>query len=85
MSGRGSFSSDLPAPAIQAVWPVCWEGTIGVPPMRLFQETLGASVLLAQKRVMADVQSSMNMALLALERSSARGCIRNYERYLFAF
>ena len=47
--------------------------------MRLFQETLGSSVLLAHMRVMADVQSSKNMSLLALERSSARGCIRNYE------
>ena len=47
--------------------------------MRLFQETFGSSVLLALKHDMAIVQPSMNMALLALERSSASGCIRNYE------
>ena len=47
--------------------------------MRLFQETFGASVLRAQKHVMAIVQPSMNMALLAPERSSARGCIHNCE------
>ena len=78
LSGRGFFRPTIPVRASKLSGCLLG-GYYRLRSMTLFQETFGSSVLLAQKHVMATVQTSMNMALLALERSSARGCIHNYE------